>query len=99
MKHAEVIKDSAKAIELFENYYVLRILSIKIDPMYANSYWNRGAAYEKLRKYTEAIVDYTKAMELDPGQTDYLTNCLNFCLREQKEGAKEFLKRFFSYKK
>ena len=99
VKHAEVIQDSTKAIELFENYYALRILPIKIDPMYANSYCNRGLAYEKIKKYSEAIADYKKAMELDPRLTYYLTNCLNCCLREQKEGAKEFLKGFFSNKK
>ncbi|MCI0474270.1 MAG: tetratricopeptide repeat protein, partial [Ignavibacteria bacterium] len=36
------------------------------DPKLAKAYYNRGASYEKVAKYDEAIVNYKKAMELNP---------------------------------
>jgi tetratricopeptide (TPR) repeat protein len=32
-----------------------------------NSYWGRAASYDLLKKHTEAIQDWNKAIELDPG--------------------------------
>ena len=39
---------------------------IELDPKDAYIYFNRGHAYNELKKYPEAIANYTKAIELDP---------------------------------
>ena len=50
--------------------------SIALRPLYAQSYNNRGSAYLKLKKYKEAINDFTKATE-QPGfnKLYYLNRC------------------------
>ena len=43
-----------------------QLSSIVLSTMYANDYYFRGNAYNALKKYEEAIADYTKAIELAP---------------------------------
>ena len=38
---------------------------LQLDPTNANAYFNRGSALDGLGKYDKAIVDYSKALELD----------------------------------
>ena len=37
-------------------------------------YGNRGAAYGQLGRYSEAIADFEKALQLDPGNAEYIDN-------------------------
>jgi len=43
--------------------------AIKLDPLYAIAYGNRGIVYSKLGEYKKAIEDYNKAIELYPKYT------------------------------
>ncbi len=43
-----------------------QLSSIVLSTMYANAYYFRGNAYSDLKKYEEALADYTEAIELDP---------------------------------
>lgn len=47
-----------KAIEDFT-------MVLKIDPLNANAYFNRGSAYDSLGDFDKAIADYTKALSLE----------------------------------
>ncbi len=40
--------------------------AIKLNPLFAEAYINRGYIYDSLEKYNEAISDYSKAIELTP---------------------------------
>lgn len=40
--------------------------SLILDPKYVKSYLRRATALKKLKKYREALGDFTKATELDP---------------------------------
>ncbi len=73
------IADYNKAIELdpkialaYRNrgnaYYQQHKLdqAISIDPNCVEAYFNRGYFYFEKRDYSHAIVDYSKAIELDP---------------------------------
>ncbi|MFM6045103.1 MAG: tetratricopeptide repeat protein [Dolichospermum sp.] len=44
--------------------------AIKIDPNYAEAYYNRGKSREKLGDYEGAIVDYTQVIKIDPNYID-----------------------------
>ena len=46
--------------------------AIEIKVNYAEAYFSRGFAKEKLKKYEEAIVDYNKVIEIDPDQFESL---------------------------
>jgi len=50
------IKDFSKALEM--------------DPRYVQALYNRGKAYNKMKKYDLAAEDLTKAVRLDPGYKD-----------------------------
>ena len=39
---------------------------MRLDPDNAEAYCKRGFTYEALSKYSQALVDYTKAVEIDP---------------------------------
>ena len=41
-------------------------MTIEFNPENIYTYYNRGATYNDLGKYEEAISDYTKAIELNP---------------------------------
>ncbi len=41
--------------------------AIDLDPNYVTPYYNRGSAYNDLKKYVESIRDFNKAIELNPG--------------------------------
>jgi tetratricopeptide (TPR) repeat protein len=40
--------------------------SIQADSLFINAIYNRGVAYEKMKKYSEANLDYRKALQIDP---------------------------------
>ena len=40
--------------------------AIRLDPKFAEAYYNRGVAYENKGEYDKAIADYTEAIRLDP---------------------------------
>jgi lipoprotein NlpI len=42
-------------------------LVIKIDPRFADAFYNRGIGYDEKGQYDWAISDFTKAIETDPG--------------------------------
>ena len=44
--------------------------SIKIDPGYADAYYNRGLAWYFKKRYDKAIADYREAIRLNPGDAD-----------------------------
>ena len=48
--------------------------AIKLNPNYANAYYNRGVAYYGKSDYQQAINDYTKAMNLRPNDTKAYNN-------------------------
>ena len=62
-----------ESLEWFEN--AIRTLTavyeedrrlVEVREFLRNSYWNRAQAYDRLRKFTEAIKDWEKATELSP---------------------------------
>jgi tetratricopeptide (TPR) repeat protein len=65
-----------KAIEAFTN-------AIKIDDQYADAYHNRGYAYQLMNNHENAILDFDKAIQLDPSSRDY---------RDSKNRSLEMLK-------
>ena len=48
--------------------------SIELKKDFSVSYFYRGAAYHSLEEYDEAMLDYTKAISLDPKMTDAYYN-------------------------
>ncbi len=44
---------------------------LKVDPRDAEAYSERGAVYESLARFDEALADHEKAAELDPGCVQY----------------------------
>lgn len=52
-------------------------MAISLNPNYSIAYNNRGAAYEKLGKYTEAITDYKKALTINPDNALAKSNLKN----------------------
>src|SRR5215218_4819153 len=40
--------------------------AIRLDGNYPELWYNRALAKSKMKRYTEAIADYTRAIELDP---------------------------------
>jgi len=51
--------DPINAVEYLNN-------AIKLQPNYAETYYNRGVAYDKLGQYQRAIEDYNQAFRLNP---------------------------------
>jgi tetratricopeptide (TPR) repeat protein len=43
---------------------------VKFNPKHYDSYFGRGACYDALEKYTDALKDYDIALELDSDQSD-----------------------------
>lgn len=48
--------------------------SIELNNEMSVSYFYRGAAYHSIEEYDDAILDYTKALSLDPKMTDAYYN-------------------------
>lgn len=58
----------------FENAISNLNKSIELNKEFNISYFYRGAAYQAIEEYDEAMLDYTKAIELDPNMTDAYYN-------------------------
>ena len=61
------IKDYTGAIEDYN-------AAISLDSNYARAYYNRGISYLRLRKHAEAVLDFKKALDLDPGMGEAKIN-------------------------
>ncbi|MSR49557.1 MAG: tetratricopeptide repeat protein, partial [Gemmataceae bacterium] len=63
-------------------------------PKYADAYYNRGLAFGKQQKFSEAIDDFTKTIELDPNHADAYENrgAAYEALGKNQEGDAEFAK-------
>ena len=48
------------------------------DPKLAKAYYNRGAAFERVEKYDEAIEDFVKATQLNPQYKDELDKKIDY---------------------
>ena len=48
--------------------------AIRLEPLYANSYGNRGNAYFNLKQYEKAVQDFNKSIELNPDNSDAYNN-------------------------
>ena len=57
-----VVTEKAK----HQKWWFVSLLAIELDPTDAIAYNGRGGAYGSLKKYPEAIADFTKAIKLDP---------------------------------
>jgi tetratricopeptide (TPR) repeat protein len=55
----EINKNYPEAINYFSQ-------SIDSDPNFINALYNRGLAYERMKKYNEAISDYRKMLQVNP---------------------------------
>ena len=51
-----------------KDVYYTKIIELKPDD--AETYFNRGRAYEETGDYTRAIADFNKAIELDPNHAE-----------------------------
>ena len=51
-------------LEQYENALALFDRALALDPLYANSYTNRGCVYHVLGRYDEALADYAQAIRL-----------------------------------
>lgn len=49
-------------------------VTIRLDPDFANAYFNRGKAKAKLRDYFNAIMDFDTALRLDPNSVEFYYN-------------------------
>ena len=61
-KHKTAIDDCTKAVEL--------------NPNYLKALLRRAELYEKTEKLDEALIDYQKVLEMDPGQHSAREACL-----------------------
>lgn len=62
--------------------------ALKIEPTYSKAYGRLGFAYTSLKMFQEAKQSYQKALELEPGNQNYLNNLeLNEGLRNMSEGS------------
>ena len=75
----------SESLEYFNKYKMLK-------PDDANGYYNAGVIYDKLLKYSEAEINYRKAIELNPNLPDAHWNLSLLLLRNgiYNEGWKEF---------
>ena len=48
--------------------------AIELNKEFSVSYFFRGASYHSIEEYDEAMLDYTKAISLDPKMTDAYYN-------------------------
>jgi tetratricopeptide (TPR) repeat protein len=67
--------------------------AIEVNPSSKDNYVARAAYFRKVAKYEEAIQDFTKALEIDPNDTDILSNRgITFVngLEQFDEGIKDF---------
>ena len=46
-------------------------MAIKIDPKNPFAYYNRGISYDRMKLYTKAVNDFTKAIQLDKTKADF----------------------------
>lgn len=72
----------SEAIELLDK-------SIKLKNDFEISYFYRAVAYHSLQKHNEAILDYTKAIKLNPKMTDAYYNRAKIVIENQNATQKE----------
>jgi tetratricopeptide (TPR) repeat protein len=58
----------------FRNAIALFNKSIELNKEFSVTYFYRGASYHSIEEYDEAMMDYTKAITLDPKMTDAYYN-------------------------
>ncbi len=63
---AESLAWFEKAVRTLKAVYEQEHLLVDARQFLRNSHWNRAVAYDRLRKFTEAIKDWDKAIELSP---------------------------------
>jgi hypothetical protein len=69
--------------------------AIRLDPLYALGYHNRGVAYYQLGEYQEAIKDYDEAIRLDPLYASaYLNRYFAYYELGQHEKAAQDYKKY-----
>jgi tetratricopeptide (TPR) repeat protein len=61
-----ILSATIKQISMWENSLILWNEEVKNYDYYYRAYYNRGMAYSDRRKYSQAIVDFDKAIELNP---------------------------------
>lgn len=70
--------------------------AIKIDPEFSWPYSQRGAAYNELGMYNEAIRDLLRSIKLDPGFGAAYTNlAISYVRSGRHENAKKYLERAY----
>ncbi len=77
--------DARKALGLLEE-------AIRIDPKQAKLHLSRGAAHDMLDQHREAVLDYSRVLELDPTFVEALDRrgAANFKAGRVKESAEDF---------
>jgi tetratricopeptide (TPR) repeat protein len=71
INQAEQIRDWDSVIEITSLIFRDAISNAVDSAEMASVYLSRGIAYHRKRKYKEAVDDLTKAIELEPNQSDY----------------------------
>jgi len=77
---------------LFDEAIDLLNESIKLKNDFEISYFYRAVAYHSINKLDEAILDYTKAIKLNPKMTDAYYNRAKIILERKNSGEKELKK-------
>jgi len=83
----ELIKrnpDYAKCISILTNAIKIAENEPIVHPEIAGTYCDRGYAYDELEKYTDAVNDYTKAIEIDPEYTFAYNNRGTVYVKQKK---------------
>ena len=76
----DVYKEHHHRYEEAKNFYKR---CKQINPLFMGSYLGLGSVFVKQRKFDEAINEFSKASEIDPGRED-IKKELNWALREKK---------------
>ena len=66
--------------------------AIRVDPHYADAYYNRGKAFFVLREYDRAMESYNEAIRLKPGDADAYNNrgYVHLSLNDVQRAAEDF---------
>jgi len=99
-EYAEAKQQSSKAYAYNANgvdyqsaHYLYRAISaftraIRIDPMYAEAYYNRGNVYSYMGQFEKAVSDFTKAIQIDPHyRMAYYNRAITYYLNKKYDKA------------